>query len=306
LFAQFGVPEVLVTDNGSCFVSSEFENFLLKNGIKHITSAPYHPATNGLAERAVQIVKKGLKKEAGGSMVTRLAKVLMAYRTTPQSTTGMSPSELLQGRRMRTRLDLLKPSVSERVELRQLRQKLSHDSLVRGKTFSKGETVYARNFGTGEKWQPAVIEEVTGPVSVIVKLQDGSLVRRHYDHLRHRVARMEMEISGESIPVQEEMPEEIVPDVLIEASPTTPSSPVTSSPTDAGTADSSADTAKGSGQTTERNGPVEGPHTEEHAAGSTSGTATAKAGTRTVPSNSGITKTYPKRHRRHPDWYHNY
>jgi len=148
LFAQFGVPEVLVTDNGSCFVSSEFENFLLKNGIKHITSAPYHPATNGLAERAVQIVKKGLKKEAGGSMVTRLAKVLMAYRTTPQSTTGMSPSELLQGRRMRTRLDLLKPSVSERVELRQLRQKLSHDSLVRGKTFSKAETVYARNFGT--------------------------------------------------------------------------------------------------------------------------------------------------------------
>jgi len=261
---------------------------------KHITSAPYHPATNGLAERAVQIVKKGLKKEAGGSMVTRLAKVLMAYRTTPQSTTGMSPSELLQGRRMRTRLDLLKPSVSERVELRQLRQKLSHDSLVRGKTFSKGETVYARNFGTGEKWQPAVIEEVTGPVSVIVKLQDGSLVRCHYDHLRHRVARREMEISGESIPVQEEMPEETVPDVLIEASPTTPSSPVTSSPTDAGTADSSVDTAEGSGQTTERNGPVEGPHTEEHAAGSTPGTATAKAGTRTVPSNSGITKTYPK------------
>jgi len=65
---------VLVTDNGSCFVSSEFENFLLKNGIKHITSAPYHPATNGLAERAVQIVKKGLKKEVGGSMAMRLAK----------------------------------------------------------------------------------------------------------------------------------------------------------------------------------------------------------------------------------------
>ena len=52
----------------------EFESFLLKNGIKHITSAPYHPATNGLAERAVQTVKKGLKKERGGSMARRLAK----------------------------------------------------------------------------------------------------------------------------------------------------------------------------------------------------------------------------------------
>ena len=46
-------------------------------------------------------------------MASRIAKVLMAYCTTPQSTTGVSPSELLQGRRIHTRLDLLKPSVTE-------------------------------------------------------------------------------------------------------------------------------------------------------------------------------------------------
>ena len=53
LFSQFGLPEVLVTDNayGSCFVSEEFETFLLNNGVKHITSAQYHPATNGLAKK---------------------------------------------------------------------------------------------------------------------------------------------------------------------------------------------------------------------------------------------------------------
>ena len=90
-FAKFGLPETIVTDNGSGFVSKEFELFLKKNGIKHTTSAPYHPASNGLAERAVQIVKKGLKKETTGTVHTRLAKVLFAYRITPQTTTGISP-----------------------------------------------------------------------------------------------------------------------------------------------------------------------------------------------------------------------
>ena len=71
LFAQFGQPDTIVTDNGTCFVSAEFAAYLKKNGIKHITSAPYHPATNGMAERAVQIVKRGLKKITQGSIRTR-------------------------------------------------------------------------------------------------------------------------------------------------------------------------------------------------------------------------------------------
>ena len=135
LFARFGLPETVVTDNGTGFVSQEFEGFLRKNGISYVTSAPYHPASNGLAERAVQIVKKGLKKETTGSMDTRLARVLFSYRITPQSTTGLSPSELLLRRRPRTRLDLLRPNTAERVERKQEAQKNRHDRKSRIRTF---------------------------------------------------------------------------------------------------------------------------------------------------------------------------
>ena len=61
-FATHGLPEMLVTDNGTAFTSREFEVFLQKNGIRHVKSAPYHPVTNGLAERAVQTFKAAMKK----------------------------------------------------------------------------------------------------------------------------------------------------------------------------------------------------------------------------------------------------
>ena len=68
LFERFGLPKLVVTNNGMCFVSSEFKDFLCMNGVKHSTLAPYHPASNGLAERAVQVVKLGLKKVVDGTM----------------------------------------------------------------------------------------------------------------------------------------------------------------------------------------------------------------------------------------------
>ena len=60
LFSRYGVPTQIVSDNGPQFVSQEFEHFLKMNGVQHIKSAPYHPSTNGLAERFVQTMKHGL------------------------------------------------------------------------------------------------------------------------------------------------------------------------------------------------------------------------------------------------------
>ena len=64
LFAQHGIPEVLVTDNGPQYISKEFELFLSQNGVKHKLIPPYHPASNGQAERSVQVAKNALKKHA--------------------------------------------------------------------------------------------------------------------------------------------------------------------------------------------------------------------------------------------------
>ena len=71
-FVTHGLQEIVVTDNGSKFASKKFEHFLKQNvnGIHHIRTAPYHPASNGLAERAVQTFKEGMKKMSGGSVET--------------------------------------------------------------------------------------------------------------------------------------------------------------------------------------------------------------------------------------------
>ena len=121
-FATHGLPEILVSDNGPAFVSREFEEFMRRNGIKHLTTAPYHPSSNGLAERAIQTVKEGLKRMTG-PLETRLPRFLLKYRVTPQATTGIAPTELLMGRRIRTHLDLLYPTTRQRVREHQMQQK---------------------------------------------------------------------------------------------------------------------------------------------------------------------------------------
>ena len=89
-FSTHGLPETLVTDNAMTFSSDEFKQF-----------TTYHAASIGLAERAVQTVKQGLKKMNGGSLASKLYRFLARYRITPHSTTQTSPAELLLKRNPR-------------------------------------------------------------------------------------------------------------------------------------------------------------------------------------------------------------
>ena len=188
LFAKFGLPETIVTDNVTGFVSQQFATFLRDNRIRHTTSAPYHPASNGLAERAVQVVKRGLKKVTSGTMNTRLAKVLFNYRITPHSTTGVSPAKLLLHRQPRTRLDLLLLNTPLRVEEKHESQKKSHDLRARERSFQSNDLVYVKNFGTGLRWIPGRVIEVAGPASYVIQLDDGKQRHRHQDHVCIRTA----------------------------------------------------------------------------------------------------------------------
>ena len=101
-FGTHGLPEVIVSDNGSVFTSNDFKIFTQRNGIRYISKAPYHPSSNGLVEKVVQTFKQGMKKQGKGSVETKLARFIISYRTSPQTTTGETPSQLRWGRNLRT------------------------------------------------------------------------------------------------------------------------------------------------------------------------------------------------------------
>lgn len=186
LFAQFGIPESIVSDNGPQFAAAEFQEFCRLNGIRHIRVAPYQPSSNGLAERAVQVFKQGFRKSSMGTPSDRIARFLFQYRITPHTTTGLSPAEMLLGRTIRSRLDLLKPNLEQKVAEKQRRQQFDHDKHSRMRQFSVGDKVFVKNQGRGETWLSGHIIESSGPVSFKVQLQDGRTISRHQDHLRKR------------------------------------------------------------------------------------------------------------------------
>ena len=177
MFATHGIPEVVVTDNGTPFTSAEFSDFTRKNGIRHARVSPYHPSSNGLVERAVKTFKEGMKKASNtGSIDSRVARMLFQYRITPHSTTGVSPTELLLGQRIQSHLGQLLPDLATRMESKQAAQKRDHDNRTNICMFQIGDPVFVRNFTNGPTWLLGEIKEIRRPLSYTVSLFDGRLI----------------------------------------------------------------------------------------------------------------------------------
>ena len=174
------------------FVSHEFSNFMKMNGIKHTLTPPYHPASNGAAERSVQILKQALRKQVvshheGQPILTiehRLANFLFRNRNTPHTVTGVPPAELFLKRQPHVRFSNLLPSVEKQVNGQQAKQKLHHDrSCVKMRDFAASDSVSVRNMqGTYAKWIPGTVIRRLGPLTYLVRV--GHRLRFvHVDHL---------------------------------------------------------------------------------------------------------------------------
>nr|XP_029145858.1 uncharacterized protein LOC114924745 [Arachis hypogaea] len=100
IITRFGIPEVIISDNGTQFTDKKFREFLEGLRISHRFSSVEHPQTNGQVESANKIIVKGHKKrldEAKELWADELGSVLWSYRMTPQTSTGETPFRLTYG-----------------------------------------------------------------------------------------------------------------------------------------------------------------------------------------------------------------
>ena len=156
--------------------------------MKHIRVAPYHPASNGLAERFVQTFKKAMSaaRNDGASLSQKLCRFLLTYCSTPHATTQVAPCELFLKRNIRTRLDAIRPNYSGTVCDKQALQKELHDRHARSREFEIGQKVMAKNFLQGPLWVAGVISECKGLLTYLVEVEPHVFWRRHVDHIKHR------------------------------------------------------------------------------------------------------------------------
>jgi hypothetical protein len=192
IFASHSVPETLRTDNGPQFVSQEMEEFLREYGVNHVTSTPYWPQANGEVERQNRTLLKAIKiaHEKRENLTRSISKFLLAYRSTPHTTTGVAPAEMLFKHRYRTKIpDITQSPIDEEIQDRDALRKLKakqyadYDRNAKASEIEIGDKVLVRtekkdkltpNF---EK-EPYTVLEKNGS-EVLIQNENGHQYRRN-------------------------------------------------------------------------------------------------------------------------------
>ena len=119
MFAAHSLPMSITCDNGPQFVSSDFKQYLCTNAIQLRNVTPLWPQANGQIERQNRTLLKAMKiaQAKGKNWKREIYSFLLMYRSTPHSTTGVSPAELLFGRKIRTKLPELDSDFDKDVQL---------------------------------------------------------------------------------------------------------------------------------------------------------------------------------------------
>lgn len=197
-FARLGRPHTIVSDNGTQYTSQLFSEFCKSEGSEHIRTSPYHPQSNGLAERFVDTFKRALLKTKGEALTSvNLQTFLRCYRTTPNANlpNHCSPAEMMFGRRLRTCFDMLTPPKhSEQNKNKDMEEQFNtkHGSINR--SYHPDEHVYVMAYARQNRtWMPAVILERIGSVMYTVRTETGVVWRRHSNQIRKR---------GEDTPIE--------------------------------------------------------------------------------------------------------
>lgn len=193
LFSTFGIPETIISDN-SPFGSYEIKIFAKNHNIDWRTSSPNYAVSNGQSERAVQVSKNILKKAS--SLKSDYLDLLMEYRATPIPSIGYTPSELLMGRIIKTKVMInpsnLKPienlgkmhkEVKSKLKINQSKNKVYYDKTSREETnFENGEKVLVQE---NKRWiKGCIVEKTKYPRSYIVEI-NGKQYRRNSRFLKH-------------------------------------------------------------------------------------------------------------------------
>lgn len=193
-FARFGLPKTIVSDNGRQLTSTEFENFCSKNGIEHLTTAPYHPQSNGAAENAVKSFKIGMKKALADPKNTKVSpetlanRYLFNYRSAIHPTTTETPFKLMFGRDMKAHFDQITPQKLIEMCDSTMATTTSANANQNSKTirnFTVNDKVLVRDFQSkSNPWKKAIVKAILGKRMYKCKTVEGEW-QRHADQMMH-------------------------------------------------------------------------------------------------------------------------